>query len=175
MEKINQLGQLAGFKPVKRIPQLVINKPYKIFKIYKVMTKSFGLKLVCDLGGFTVFLPERFSNLTDVELQELNDTPNIALVYQGQKPMNSGRNPATLIEVKVLTPGTAEFTTAQTAAEDLLQNENKQTGAVAVAGPSNMPSTSNNVSFIIYNIFINCFHYSFILHYIIAFIFSVKK
>lgn len=101
LKKLNSVGTLQTV-PFKKIKDLEIDYEYKVGEIKHLETK-FGNKIIAllidsEYNEFQIFLPDRFNkNMTNKDIKELNQMPDLKLVYKGTKPCGKG-NEAFIIE-----------------------------------------------------------------------------
>lgn len=77
-KKINQLGCVNGYLPLKKISELTQGEKYLINKIKIVKTK-FGTKAVVELNNeFTTFLPARFGKALAEDQNQLDEWLEVA-------------------------------------------------------------------------------------------------
>lgn len=79
-----EFKKLSTIKINKSLRDLEINKGYKILKSKRVTNSIFGVSILLELEECSVFLPKRFSGLSNDFLLEL-DKGAALLIYRGEK------------------------------------------------------------------------------------------
>lgn len=90
-QNFNKLG--ACDTPLQKLTNLKIQQPYKLLGLQSVQT-TYGRRITVSLEGVdgVVYLPERFKNISDAELEAIREEPNLHLVYKGKKILPNGRS-----------------------------------------------------------------------------------
>ena len=82
LNEINAIGQTIGLE-TRRLRDLQIDHGFPIIEFRKIAT-PYGVRLLCVCDEFKVFLPERFSRLSDATIIELN-SQELCLKYLGMQ------------------------------------------------------------------------------------------
>lgn len=82
LNEINTIGQTIGLE-TRRLRDLQIDHGFPIIEFRKINTR-YGDRVLCVCDEFKVFLPERFSRLSDATLAELN-SQDLCLKYLGMQ------------------------------------------------------------------------------------------
>lgn len=83
LQSLKHLGEGGGSKTTLRLSSLEQGEKYPILSARRTTTK-FGAAVVAYLKESKIFLPARFSALSDEELEFLN-SGTVALIYRGRK------------------------------------------------------------------------------------------
>lgn len=81
LDAINNLNNPEKYKAVMKLSALGENRKFRILEARR-MKSRYGLRLIVELSDCQVFLPQRFSSISDKHLKLLNNQ-NIFLVYKG--------------------------------------------------------------------------------------------
>lgn len=77
------------FDDTKNISACKIGKEYSIER-FSILVTKYGLKIVCKLAEFSVFLPGRFAEhyklINDDTIRLMNSTDDYFLKYRGDEP-----------------------------------------------------------------------------------------
>lgn len=90
LQPFNKLGA-CDFQ-YEKLSSLRLNHPYKLLSI-EAQNTQFGRRVTVLLEGIdgVIFLPERFKNLTDEEIQLFKIESRLHLLYKGKKQLLHGR------------------------------------------------------------------------------------
>ena len=96
LKNVNDVGRFL-LKPVVKLSDLEINKPYQYIKIKKIKTRFCDEAVVLELKKSMVYLPQRFSHLSFNELDHINaQKDNLRMVYGGPLEIE-GLNPMSIV------------------------------------------------------------------------------
>lgn len=99
IEKLNEIGELSSFKPVKKIIELEKGTPYKILNISILRTK-FGKSVLCELEENNVWLPKRYLSFFEkVNLNEYSEGKHY-IIYKDLKNFGPNITPIIKFEKK---------------------------------------------------------------------------
>lgn len=83
-------------KPVKKLSELTLNKPYKIL-CGQVVASKFGQSVLLELEEYVTFLPNRVTEIYKPYIQFFAEE-KYSIIFKGTKPTNK-LNPAILFEI----------------------------------------------------------------------------
>ena len=92
LDEFNQEFKAKELTKYTRLVDLPKNINYKIKDLYKIKTR-YGEKYAVDLStvmimgaehSYTIVLPDRYSNMTDVQIGILKSSPKIVFRYEGK-------------------------------------------------------------------------------------------
>lgn len=82
MDFLNGIGLLET-KDIRKLSELSTEIKYRVYNLQTIET-LYGRRVVAELTNFSVFLPSRFTKLTNEQIEEYN-TKRLTLHYLGKK------------------------------------------------------------------------------------------
>lgn len=95
--EVNAVAKMES-KPILKIKDMVLHKPYAIVLFKPVFSKKLNKRLViAEVEEYLIFLPNRLTIMLDDEKIAALNKQQLSLVYRGEKNVNKG-NPGALLE-----------------------------------------------------------------------------
>lgn len=91
LNEINQVGVAVPLKPLIKLKDLVLGKPYPIIKARIINTK-FGEAVLLDLDDVSCFLPKRATNVFRNQVEQFIPK-KYGLMFKGILPSSNGKFP----------------------------------------------------------------------------------
>lgn len=101
MDPLAALSRISGgeYTTIRNIGTLTPNKEYVLKKLRKLNTIN-GPVIVADLEDLSIFLPKRFTNLSESVINEITSDSKILLVYRGLESIGGGNKTIHKVDFK---------------------------------------------------------------------------
>lgn len=87
---LSRLGSGEYVNKIHNIGNLKLDTEYPL-KSLERKTTIYGVVIVAHLTEMSVFLPQRFSEMAEETIIDINEGPRLVLKYQGQMPIGGGK------------------------------------------------------------------------------------